>query len=127
MKRQVINKPAVAATIACPKPVTQISRSTSVSSIAVTSTRVAFEKPRRLEDDFGPGQNPERLYDDTVPAQRAPPCGLRERVPALFSKLGAANRNFSGCPRQRTAQMPRLEGGLHRLKADPSARADDDD
>src|SRR5215510_9547607 len=29
------------------------------------------EEPRRLEDDFGPGRNAERLDDDTDSAQRA--------------------------------------------------------
>jgi hypothetical protein len=85
------------------------------------------EKPRGLEDDFGAGRNAERLDDNIDFGQRPLHGGHLERVAGHFFELRVINRNPSSRPRQRTHRMPRLEGGLHGLKADPSARADDQD
>src|SRR5215831_11237114 len=71
MKRQVINKPAVAAAITCPEAchADQPLDGSLLHRVNEHSRRLG-EKPRRLEDDFGPGRNAERLDDDTDSADR---------------------------------------------------------
>jgi hypothetical protein len=54
------------------------------------------KKPRRLEDDFGPDRNAERLDDSIDAGQRALYRGLLERVPVHFFELGVVNTNSSG-------------------------------
>src|SRR5262249_50527506 len=85
------------------------------------------EESRRLEDDFGPDRNAERLDDDIDSSQRALHGGDLEGVAGHFFQLGVVEANSPGGRGQRTHRMPRLEGGLHGLKADSSARADDQD
>src|SRR5262249_15886477 len=83
------------------------------------------EKPRRLEDDFGPGRNAKRLGDGIDASQRAFHRSHFERVAGHFFEFRVTNRYSSGRPRQGTNRMSRFEGGLHGLKANPSAGADD--
>src|SRR5262249_17335984 len=47
------------------------------------------------------------------------------RVAGNFFEFGVTNTYSLGCPRQGTNRMSRFEGGLHGLKANPSAGADD--
>ena len=85
------------------------------------------EKPRRFEDYFGPGRKPKRLDNDINSGQRAPHRCHLERVAGHFLKVAVVNRNSSCRPRQRTNRMPRPESGLHGLKPNSSAGADDQD
>ena len=83
------------------------------------------EKPRRLEDDFRPGRNAKRLGDGIDAGQRAVHRSHLERVADHFFEFGVIDRYSSGRARQGTYRMSRFEGGLHGLKANPSAGADD--
>ena len=96
MKRQGINKPAAAAAVACSEAC-HADQPFDVSLLHggdKHSCRFG-EKPRRLEDDFGPGRNAERLDDDTDSAQRARHCGRLERVAGHFFQFWVVNRNSS--------------------------------
>ena len=83
------------------------------------------EKLRRLEDDFGPGRDAKRLGNGIDAGQRAFHCSHFERVAGHFFEFGMTDRYSSGRPRQGTNRISRFEGGLHSLKANPSAGADD--
>jgi hypothetical protein len=54
----------------------------------VEHSRRFGEKPRGLEDDFGPGRNAQRLGDNIDPGQRALHRGHLERIAAHFFELG---------------------------------------
>src|SRR6516165_4845153 len=128
MKHRVIKKPAAATAVARPEA-GHADQPLDLSLLhrGDEHSRRFGEKPRRLEDDFGPGRNAERLDDNIDSGQRALHGGHLERVAGHSFELGVVNRNSTGWPRQRTHRMPRLERGPHGLKADPSARADDQD
>jgi len=54
-----------------------------------------------------------------------PRAKLAEPLPTTNGGVLRTHRNSSGRSRQRAHRMPRRKGGLHGLKANPSARADD--
>src|SRR5262249_583087 len=126
MKRGVIKKPAAAVAVARPEARhADQPLDLSLLHCGDEHSRRFGEKSRRLEDGFEPVRNAERLNDDVSSGQRALHRGEPERVPGHFLQFGVVKTNSSGCPRQRTYGMPCREGGLHGLKPDPSARADD--
>jgi hypothetical protein len=71
------------------------------------------EKPRRLEDDFGPNRNTKRLDDGIDAGQRAFHRSHLERVAGNFIEFGVIDGYSSGRARQGTNRMSRFEGGLH--------------
>src|SRR5215813_12340470 len=97
MKRQVINKATVAAAIACPEARhTDQPLDVSLLHRGDKYSRRFGEKPRRLEDHFGPGRKAERLGDEINSSRRALHGGHFERVAGHFFELGMVNRNSSG-------------------------------
>ena len=75
-----------------PNPVTQISRLTPVSSIAVTRTRVASENSRNGEDHFRTGGDAKRLNDRIVPASTRTTASI-QRITGNLLQIGMADRN----------------------------------
>src|SRR5262245_60759096 len=128
MKSQVIKKPAMAAAFARPEAC-HADQPLDVSLLhrGDEHPRCFGEKPHRLEDDFRPRRNAERLDNDIDPAQSASHRDHLKRIASHCFQVWTVKRNPSGRPRQRTHRMSRLEGGLHGLKAYPSACSDDQD
>src|SRR5262245_56647113 len=83
------------------------------------------EQSRRFEDDFGAGRNAKRLNDGIDAGQRAFHRSHLEHIASQFFEFAVTNRYSSRRPRQGTNRMSRFEGGLHGLKANPPASADD--
>src|SRR6516165_4112704 len=126
MESHVIKKPATAATVT--RPEARYADQTLDSSLLHRSDEHLGrlrEKPRRLEDDFGPGRNTKGLDDGIDTGQRAFHRSHLKRVAGNFFEFGVTNTYSLGRPRQGTNRMSRFEGGLQGVKANPSAGADD--
>src|SRR5947207_6756536 len=97
MKRYAVQKPAVAAAVAGPEA-RHADQPLDVSLLhrGDEHSRRFGEKPRRLEDDFGPDRNTKRLDDSIDSGQRALYRGHLERVAGHFFELGVINTNSSG-------------------------------
>src|SRR6266487_2368453 len=93
MKRHAIKKPAATAAVARPEA-RHADQPLDLSLLhrGDEHSRRFGEKPRRLEDDFGPGRNAERLSDNIDPGQRALHRGHLERVAGHFFELWVVNR-----------------------------------
>src|SRR6516225_2375438 len=126
MECNVIKNPATAATVASPKArYADQSLDSSLLHCGDEHFGRLREKSRRLKDDFGPGGDAKRLGNGIDAGQRTFHCSHFERVAGHFFEFGMADRYSSGRPRQGTNRISRIEGGLHGLKANPSAGADD--
>src|SRR5215469_1296429 len=126
MESHAIKKPATATTVA--RPEARYADQTFDSSLLHRGDEQLGrlrEKPRRLEDDFGPGRNTKRLDDGIDAGQRAFHRSHLERVAGDFFEFGVTNTYSSRRARQGTNRMSRFEGGLQGFKANPSAGADD--
>src|SRR5215467_14897473 len=97
MKHRVIKKPAAATAIARPEAGhADQPLDLSLLHCGDEHSRRFGEKPRRLEDDFGPDRNTERLDDSIDSGQRALYRDHLARVAGHFFELGVVNTNSSG-------------------------------
>src|SRR5438034_6140628 len=95
--------------------------------MAVTSTRVALEKNRvGLRMISGPAETPSDWVTTSTPVSARFTVAISSASPAIFSSLGWAT-GILRADRARACTESPIEGGLHGLKADPSARANDQD
>jgi len=126
MESHVIEKPATAATVARPEArYADQSLDPCLLHRGDEHSGRLREKPRRLKDDFGPGRNAKRLGDNIDAGQGAFHRSHLERIADHFFEFGVIEGYSSGRAREGTNRMSRFEGGLHGLKANPSAGADD--
>ena len=97
MESHVIKKPATAATVARPESrYADQSLDSSLLHRGDEHLGCLREKPRRLEDDFGPGRNAKRLGDSIDAGQRAFHRTHFERVASHFFEFGVTNKYSSG-------------------------------
>src|SRR5262245_56012374 len=126
MESHVIKKPATAAAVARPEArYADQSLDSSLLHRGYEYLGRFGEEPLRFEDDFGSARYAKRLGDDIDAGQGTLHRSHLECVTGHFFELGVINRYSSRRPRQGTNRMPRFEGGLHGLKTNPSAGADD--
>src|SRR5437773_4855001 len=94
MKRYAVQKPAVAAAVAGPEA-RHADQPPDLSLLhrGDEHSRRFGEKPRRLEDDFGPAQNPGHLGAATASGQPALHLGILDPVPGHFFELGWGTGN----------------------------------
>jgi hypothetical protein len=113
IKSQVKKKPAIATAVAraeaChadqPLDVSLLHRGDEHS-------RRFGEKPRRLEDDFGPDRNTERLDDSIDSGQRALYRAISSASPAIFSSLGWSTRILRADRASARTECPALRAAL---------------
>src|SRR5215472_6198381 len=107
MESHAIKKPATAAAVA--RPEARYADQTLDSSLLHRGDEHLGrlrEKPRRLEDDFGPSRNTKRLDDGIDAGQRAFHRSHFERVAGNFFEFGVTNtraRARTECPVSRAA------------------------
>src|SRR5262245_56234128 len=97
MKRRTTKESAAAEAVARPKA-RHADQPLDVSLLhrGDKDSRRFGEKPRRLEDGFGPDRNTERLDGGIDSSQRALYRGHLDRVAGHFFELGVVNTNSSG-------------------------------
>src|SRR5215813_8455627 len=89
MKRRTIKKPAVAATVARPEARhADQPLDLSLLHCGDEHPRRFGEESRRLEDDFGPDRNAERLDDEIDSSHARFTVAISRASPAIFSSLG---------------------------------------
>src|SRR5262245_33510077 len=97
MKRHAVKKPAVAAAVARPEPRhADQPLDLSLLHCGDEHPRRFGKESRRLEDDFWPDRNAERLDDDIDSSQRTLHRGHLEGVAGQFFQLGMVDTNSSG-------------------------------